>query len=253
MPPRLLLCPLLLLLASSRCAGGGPLLPGATLLDTRISGPTGSCHILYVRPALSKEACLHISLCGRGTRTIARRATCELARAFERAERVHRCRCGACVVSMSASEGAALLSLPIIAQFILAHRRHLHHVVVLEAKGMAYSAVQVVKQLSSHDAIRMFRSIGDFASHAAVDGDSDFRARDRMALQLARRACAASTDAAAPRWRLWSAGGSLHAWQGSLHAWQGSLHACMHTWWQQTSLAARRAVRSGDSAQRSVA
>jgi hypothetical protein len=147
-----------------------------------------------------------------------------MARVFDKSN----CCCGACVVSMSASEGAALLSLPIIAQFILAHRKQLHHIVVLEARGMAYSAVQVVKQLSSHERIRMYRSLGDFASHAALSGDSDFRARDRMALAVARRACATSIDASSSRlsWpRFWC-----------------NAHSSLFAWWRQASLAARHAV-----------
>ena len=165
-------------------------LPGTTLCDTRISGPTGSCHILYVRPALSKETCLYLSLNGRGTRALARQATAAMAQAFERSD----CDCGACIVSMTDSKGASLLSLPIVAQFILNNRRQLGHIVVLEAKGQAFAALQVVKRLSSHDRIRLYRSLAHFASSARAGEAEPSARRDKMALQLAKRAARASTS-----------------------------------------------------------
>ena len=157
---------------------GGAFQPMTTLVDTTIADRAGACHIVYVRMAFSRSTCLHVDLRGRGTHSVQRRACAAMARAFERAD----CQCSTCVITMGHSKGAAPTALPMVAKFVLAHRRHLSHVIILEPRGLGLKAVQVVKMLSAHD-MRIHRTWEAFELAANREGD----ARDQLGLQVARR------------------------------------------------------------------
>lgn len=173
---------------------GGLLQPMTTLMDSTISDRSGSCHIVYERLAFSRSTCLHVDLRGRGTHGVQRRACAEMARAFERAG----CQCSTCVITMGHSKGAAPTALPLVAKFVLAHRRHLSHVIILEPRGVGLKAVQIVKLLSHHDQMRIYRTWEAFELAAERGGD----VRDQLGLQVARRqrARAAAGDTGAAAW-----------------------------------------------------
>ena len=143
--------------------GGGSLRPMTTLMDETIADRSGTAHVVYVRLAFSKSTCLHVDLRGRGSHHVQSRACAAMARAFESAPD---CECSSCVITMGHSKGAAPTALPLVAKFVLAHRRHLSHVVVLEPRGVALKAVQIVKLLSAHDSMRIHRTFEAF-EHAA--------------------------------------------------------------------------------------
>ena len=103
-----------------------------------------------------------------------------MTRAFESAAD---CECSACVITMGYSKGAAPMALPMVANFVLAQRRHLSHVIILEPRGVALKAVQIVRLISGHDNMRIHRTWEAF--ELAVDRDGD--ARDQLGLQVARR------------------------------------------------------------------
>ena len=160
------------------------LLPIATttLLDTTLHDRSCSCKLLLLRPisfSQDAEACLHITLSGRGTRSIARQATRLLSRALQRGGSSLGCNC---VVEMSESNGASVASLPVVAGFMITHRRQLTHVSVLHARGLALNAVRVVSRLSRNHNIELFRTLEQFEAK----GDSS--SRHQLAVQVARRA-----------------------------------------------------------------
>ena len=160
--------------------GSGSLRPMTTLMDSTIVDRTGSAHIVYLRSAFSRSACLHVDLRGYGSRGVQQRACAAMARAFECAAN---CECTTCVITMGHSKGAAPTALPMVAKFVLAHRRHLSHVIILEPGGVALKAVQIVKHLAAHDNMRIHRTWEAFELAAERGGD----ARDLLGLQVARR------------------------------------------------------------------
>jgi hypothetical protein len=176
-------------------SGSGSLWPMATLMDSTIADRGGSAHIVYVRSAFSRSTCLHVDLRGRGSHGVQRRACAAMAQALERAAD---CECTTCVITMRHSKGAAPTALPLVAKFVVAHRRHLSHVIVLEPRGVALKAVQIVKLLSAHDHIRIHRTWEAF--ELAADRGSD--GRDQLGLQVARRqrARAAAREAGPTGW-----------------------------------------------------
>ena len=186
----LLVCPTLGWDAAKRQVGRACLpLPTATLLDVHIEDRKGSCHLLLLRPlsltARDVEACLHITLEGRGTRSIAVKATSAMGRALDSA--------GPCdvVVDMAKSRGAAVTSFPVIASFMMARHKQLKAIAILQARGLALSAVRIISRLSQRD-LQHYRSLNTFAMASGWPS-----ARHRLAVQAARRAKAAQHAAAA--------------------------------------------------------
>ena len=59
---------------------------------------------------------------------------------------------------MGHSKGAAPTALPMVAKFVLDHQKHLSHVIILEPRGVALKAVQIVKLLSAHDSMKIHRT-----------------------------------------------------------------------------------------------
>ena len=153
--------------------------PTITVLDTTLQDRSCKCRLLLLRPiSISRkdDACLHITLCGKGTRNIAKRATQILARTLDREGSC------SCIVEMGESKGTSVASLPVVAGFMANHRKHLSHISVLSARGLALQAVRVVSRLSKHGNIKHYRSLKRFES--ASDGSS----WHRLATFTARRA-----------------------------------------------------------------
>jgi hypothetical protein len=159
-------------------------LPTTTVLDTTPHDNSCSCKMVILRPlsfsAHTKEVCLHITLCGHGTRSLARQATNLLGKSLDR-ERASMCHC---VVEMSESRGASVSSLPIVARFMVARRRQLKHVSVLHARGLSLQAVRIVSRLSGKKSIQFYRSLAHL--EAADDGST----RHRLFVQAAQKATA---------------------------------------------------------------
>ena len=175
---------LLFLVAGTTVAEGGSgvqtkvsMLAANTLVDTTISDRVGSCRISLVRPALRKGMYLHLTLNGCGTRYVTRQSVSILADIMD----AHKSEGVTCVVRMSESRGASLLALPVVAQFLLTHRKQLHRVSVLEARGLALNAVRTVMRLNNRcPHINVYHSWSEFESACKASKDE----RDQFALGL---------------------------------------------------------------------
>ena len=178
-----------------RGGSASSLRPPITLMERTIADRKGSAHIVYIRLAFSKSTCLYVDLRGRGSLSVQRRACKAMSKAFERAAD---CECSACVITMGHSKGAAPTALPMVAKFVLDHRKHLSHVIILEPRGVALKAVQIVKLLSAHDSMKIHRTWEAFELAADRGGD----ARDQLGLAVARRqrARAAAREAGTTDW-----------------------------------------------------
>ena len=198
---------LLCFVAGTRVAEGGgtninsrlSLLTANTLVDTVISDRAGSCHISLVRPALSECMYLHLTLNGCGTNYVTRKAVSVLSdviAAHSSSDEI------ACVVRMSDSQGASLLALPAVAQFLLAHRKRMSRVSVLEARGLALNAVRTVMRINNHRPhINLYHSWSEFECACEASPDE----RDQFALRLdIRQAARRRGGLAQPRsWGKW--------------------------------------------------
>lgn len=153
-----------------------PSIGSRSLLDTTIRDGAGSCSIALVKPALSDVVYLHLHLSGCGTRSVTRRT----AKLLDRAIGKHACSSITCVVTMTESNGASILALPVVVRFLLAHRQRMTRVSVLEAQGLALNAVRTVIRLKRSDDINIFHTWDDFERVCATSSDE----RDRQALQL---------------------------------------------------------------------
>lgn len=179
----------------SRMRAAMPRYPTTTLLDETICDHAGTCHLLMVRPLslTTKEPCLYISLSGYGTRAMSKRMTAALDKALNAQGAC------ACVVEMGEARGTAVTSLPIIAGFIAAHRKHLPQIAVLRARGLALSAVKVVARLSKRENIQFHRSLPHFERATGWSTE-----RHRLAIQVAKqaaaRAAASSGGRGSSRW-----------------------------------------------------
>ena len=153
------------------------LLTANTLVDTVISDRVGSCHISLVRPAMSECMYLHLTLNGCGTRYVTRKAVDTLSDAILAHSTVDI----TCVVRMSESHGASLLALPAVTQFLLAHRKRMIRVSVLEARGLALNAVRTVMRINNHRPhINLYHSWAEFECACVASHDE----RDQFALRL---------------------------------------------------------------------
>ena len=198
-----LLCLLLFFLhtVTARMRSSLPL-PVSTLLDETLLDESCSCRLLILRPWTSTfsnlertQPCLHITLCGRGTRSIARSATVMLGQVLEQHGPCH------CVVEMGQSNGATMASLPIVASFMMKHRKQLTRISVLHARGLALNAVRIVSRLSHRMPIAHYKSLRHF--------EMAYPARDlqhRVSMLTARRSVQQTRpQASTARWSTWMA------------------------------------------------
>ena len=154
---------------------------GYTFLDTTIVGRLGSCSLLLTQPPCSSLAVLHITLRGHGTRALSAATLHALAMAMER------CRCDqiVCIVKMTESRGASVLALPAIAQFIIVHGGRMSPIMVVEADGLALTAVRIIKRLAALDQrIRCYRTRAEFEAACSTSS----KEHHRHALSVARLA-----------------------------------------------------------------
>ena len=154
---------------------------GDTILDTTIFGRLGSCSLLLTQPPCSSLAVLHITLRGHGTRALS-------ATTLRRIDQgMKRCRCDqiVCIVKMTESRGASVLALPAIAQFIIVHGGRMRPIMVVEADGLALTAVRIIKRLAALDQrIRCYRTRAEFEAACSTSSEE----QHRHALSVARLA-----------------------------------------------------------------
>ena len=117
---------------------------------------------------------MHVRLRGRGSRSVARQSLGRLSRALAQGS----CKDVMCVVHMGDSTGASLLSLPVVANFLLANSGRIARVAVVEAHGLALVAARTVIRLSGSQDIQLYESWSDFERRCAASRDP----RDREAL-----------------------------------------------------------------------
>lgn len=159
MPPLLLLCVMVITAAATHPGSQYTSWRGRTILDTTVDDRSGSCSLLLTQPPSSSFAVLHITLRGHGTRALSSTTLRHVGRGLNncRSDQI------VCIVKMTESRGASVLSLPAIAQFIMVHGSRLHPILIVEAEGMALAAVRVIKRLSGLDRrIRCYRTRDDF-------------------------------------------------------------------------------------------
>lgn len=154
---------------------------GYTFLDTTIVGRLGSCSLLLTQPPCSSLAVLHITLRGHGTRALSAATLHRCGQGMER------CRCDqiVCIVKMTESRGASVLALPAIAQFIIVHGGRMSPIMVVEADGLALTAVRIIKRLAALDQrIRCYRTRAEFEAACSTSS----KEHHRHALSVARLA-----------------------------------------------------------------
>ena len=128
-----------------------------SILSETIDDQHGSCQLQLTRQPHSTHAILHICLAGRGTRLLAKRTLRSLSRGMRNCDAI------VCVVDMSQSKGSSLMALPPIARFMVANGGKLQEIHILEARGLALSAVLTVQRLSRLGGrIRCFKSREEF-------------------------------------------------------------------------------------------
>jgi len=154
---------------------------GDTILDTTIFGRLGSCSLLLTQPPCSSLAVLHITLRGHGTRALSATTLHRIGQGMQR------CRCDqiVCIVKMTESRGASVLALPAIAQFIIVHGGRMRPLMVVEADGLALTAVRIIKRLAALDQrIRCYRTQAEFEAACSTSSEE----HHRHALSVARLA-----------------------------------------------------------------
>ena len=160
------------------------------IVKKTIEGRSGRCYLLLTRQSSQSSASvLYVDLIGRGTRPLAATALKAIREGLieNGSEQV------LCVVMMSRSRGATIMSLPPIASFIVAHGHELKPIIVLEARGAALAAVRMIKRLTGlNQRIRCYHSAAEFEAACAT--------RDEACQQALRVVEAMSRHAEGPRW-----------------------------------------------------
>ena len=132
----------------------------------------GQAH-LYLARTSHAPAVLHLELVGRGSAAIVLPCLRMLERGLLDCDRV------VTIVQMDRSRGASLLVLPQVARWMLAHRRKMDRILIVEAHGLALAAVRTVQRLSRHDTLCCYRSSAAFEAACHASRAPDLKVRDR--------------------------------------------------------------------------